>query len=317
VFPISYPLIEGGSGANSATYTFGTALGGTVGNEYRLCWAQNPEEFTEYVVEIASDVDLVGPLDTELSCTLGLRCGLTLAGYALGDLYSFIVIQGGDCGSADAAAVDWGPGASVFIGPGDEAAIAMRALRSSGSAPEDVDPDSGVARSLSDGYGYGYGYGSSGSDGHWQSFTDIGVPTEGLPGNFYKVCWAYAATELADYKVEVVDVATLVGPGRSDLACTLGVGLCEITVSGYQLAQTNKLVVLQNGTCGGADAVVATGFPTGDCTPYSGGRALRPSGLHANADAFPSRMLQSGPYNFGSNNIRFGLAILGDSRENN
>ena len=51
--------------------------------------------------------------------------------------------------------------------------------------------------------------------------------------------------------------AHLVGPDRNAvLACTMGLE-CLVTITGYELAGSNGLLVLPAGTCGGSDATVA------------------------------------------------------------
>ena len=51
----------------------------------------------------------------------------------------------------------------------------------------------------------------------------------------------------------------LAGPLALDFRCTLGQP-CEAKVGGYELAATNKIVVIESGTCGGTgdDAPVGT-----------------------------------------------------------
>merc|ERR1719506_2041871 len=79
--------------------------------------------------------------------------------------------------------------------------------------------------------------------------------------------------------------------------------------SGHRLAAYNGIVAISSGACGDADAMVATNTWTEE-SPLAARRALSAS---QGRNAMPShrllsRGLSEGPYNFGSNNLRFGDA---------
>ena len=52
------------------------------------------------------------------------------------------------------------------------------------------------------------------------------------------------------------DLPELVGPFVREMACTLGLE-CSVSLSGYRLNATNKLVALSSGECGDANATYA------------------------------------------------------------
>ena len=62
-----------------------------------------------------------------------------------------------------------------------------------------------------------------------------------LPGDMYKLCWAHEATVIGDFAVEIDASMELVGPYRTDVACTQGQP-CELSLQGYGLASSNSLV---------------------------------------------------------------------------
>ena len=62
-----------------------------------------------------------------------------------------------------------------------------------------------------------------------------------LPGDMYKLCWAHEATVIGAFAVEIDASMELVGPYRTDVACTQGQP-CELSLQGYGLASSNSLV---------------------------------------------------------------------------
>merc|ERR1719506_2679780 len=89
---------------------------------------------------------------------------------------------------------------------------------------------------------------------------DMGTPLVGVPGSYFKLCWGHAPTTgaLEMYNIEIDANGDLAGPDVGDLLeCTLGIQ-CEVDLTGYGLALTNGIVALSSGSCGDADAVVAT-----------------------------------------------------------
>ena len=56
---------------------------GTPGDGYKLCWSLDSAEIADFHVQLDGAVDLVGPDLTELACTLGVPCYVSLTGYSL------------------------------------------------------------------------------------------------------------------------------------------------------------------------------------------------------------------------------------------
>merc|ERR1719506_3070783 len=84
---------------------------------------------------------------------------------------------------------------------------------------------------------------------------DLGVPTEGAPGDFYTLCWGPGG-DLADLLVKLDGVGELTGPELNEFVCTLGLH-CSLDLHGYQLADHSSILVISEGNCGDADAVPA------------------------------------------------------------
>ena len=87
----------------------------------------------------------------------------------------------------------------------------------------------------------------SASGGSFDTF-DMGIPTGGYPGD-YKVCWAYAPSQEADYHVPVATLR-MGGPVAQDNECTLSEP-CKITVAGIRLSHASQLLFIsQSSSCG-------------------------------------------------------------------
>jgi len=79
---------------------------------------------------------------------------------------------------------------------------------------------------------------------------ELGIPSAGTPGNAYSICWAHEPSSNADFLTRL-GTFSINGPTAVALAeCTLGLP-CVVTVSGFGLASTNKILVVQpTDTCG-------------------------------------------------------------------
>ena len=86
---------------------------------------------------------------------------------------------------------------------------------------------------------------------------DLGTPSEGVAGSYFRLCWAHNPSMIADFKYEIDGDFELAGPFVGELNCTLGIS-CAMPVTGYRLAASNKIVAISSGACGDAAAVVVT-----------------------------------------------------------
>ena len=77
---------------------------------------------------------------------------------------------------------------------------------------------------------------------------DFGIPVAGRVG-FYRACWSHNFSTIGDFGVEIDASAVLAGPQPASLECTLGRN-CTLSLEGIDLAQTNQIVAIENGTCG-------------------------------------------------------------------
>jgi hypothetical protein len=156
----------------------------------------------------------------------------------------------------------------------------------------------------------------------------FGTPLLGVSGSFYKLCWAAEPRDLRDFKITIDSTGELVGPsvaafGDSNAPvfddvqrfdCTLGLS-CSMTFNGYGPTSTNRILVLESGECGSADAVVAS-WGEADTQDVSGSIGSRARRALSTARAVPrmhshrlsGRGLSESTYDFGSNNLRFGDA---------
>ena len=113
-------------------------------------------------------------------------------------------------------------------------------------------------------------------DGIASATYSLGTPVVGVPGDTYKLCWAHDPSVLSDFNVMIDSDAELIGPNVGDLLeCTLG-QQCAVSISGYNLADSNAIVAISSGACGDADAVVATNTWTEE-SPLAAQRALSAS----------------------------------------
>ena len=88
----------------------------------------------------------------------------------------------------------------------------------------------------------------------------FGTPVSGIAGSFYRLCWGHDPRgNIGEFRVELDTDAELIGPFTRNLNCTLGIS-CAVVVSGYRLAATNAIAVIENTTCGSADAVLAVAW---------------------------------------------------------
>ena len=71
----------------------------------------------------------------------------------------------------------------------------------------------------------------------------------------------------------------LVGPGVSDVACTLGLP-CRFALDGYGLTEENKIVPISSGRCGEEGAVVANAAWRSKCN-YTEPNQTGVDGAHA------------------------------------
>jgi hypothetical protein len=133
-----------------------------------------------------------------------------------------------------------------------------------------------------------------------QTFSfSLGTPTVGLPGDHFKLCWAANPQKLNDFRVELDDVFSLVGPYTNDYTCSLGTN-CQLRLSGWGLSQPNELVVILGGECGDAYSFYGGGVsPSGyaqtsdDITTRANGSAVAVYGL-GTPFGVPSSLLQEG-----------------------
>ena len=85
---------------------------------------------------------------------------------------------------------------------------------------------------------------------------DFGVPTVGVAGSYFRLCWGHDPMSIGDFKFEIDGSAELAGRYVDDLECTLGIR-CLMPVEGYRLAPTKQIVAISSGKCGDPNAVIA------------------------------------------------------------
>jgi hypothetical protein len=88
-------------------YSFGTAVAGSVGSDYKLCWAHDPTQLSDFKVELDASGRMAGPIPDDLACTLGLSCGITVSGHHLTSTNDVVVISAGSCGDASPTVAVW------------------------------------------------------------------------------------------------------------------------------------------------------------------------------------------------------------------
>lgn len=199
------------SNLETMDYTFGTPVVGLPGDFYKLCWSHEGGGLEKFNVEIDDVVVLVGPNTLDAECTMGLSCALSLTGHLLEPLSSLLIIPGGDeCGSESVSAIArWDANAE---------APAMNYIAWDSTAAASVADDEASAT------------------------YDFGTPVEGQPGPGYKICWSHDSLAAADHVVEL-GVFTLNGPDTALFTCYIG-GECTLTITGYGLDPTNKVVIV-------------------------------------------------------------------------
>jgi hypothetical protein len=104
----------------------------------------------------------------------------------------------------------------------------------------------------------------------------LGIPSAGTPGNAYSICWAHSPASNADYKLRL-GVFTIVGPNAYPTVtlanCILGLP-CIVTITGFGLASTNKIIVTaMSDSCG--SPVLNQVTMTGLTNPASIGSTLQ------------------------------------------
>jgi hypothetical protein len=215
-------LLDGGG---NTSYDFGTPVAGLTGSFYKLCWSHESTDLEDMRVEIDGKAELVGPFVREFECTLGLPCAVVVSGYRLARTNAIVAIHSPDVLEGQ-----------LHVAPapplcGDSSAVVARNTWSSVNATN-----------LS----------SNGTNAMY----DFGTPTSGFAGSFYRLCWGHDPSSLTDFNVPLDDSAELVGPFVREMECTLGLP-CQLSLSGYRLNATNKLVAISQGRCGDATATFA------------------------------------------------------------
>ena len=87
---------------SNASYDFGLPVLGVAGSYFRLCWAHNATNISDFKFEIDGSAELAGPYVDDLECTLGLQCLMDIEGYRLAPTNKLVAISSGRCGDANA-----------------------------------------------------------------------------------------------------------------------------------------------------------------------------------------------------------------------
>ena len=140
--------------------------GGQVGTHYRLCWAHDPSELSDYKFEVDAHAELVGPLAQDIVCTLGLQCNFTLNGSSLAATNKVLVLDYGECGDENVTLTNW----TGTLNPQQE----------SGN-PTSSSPAHALRPNFS-------------------GFYDFGKPIVGVPGIFYRLCWGHDPQSLSEFR---------------------------------------------------------------------------------------------------------------------
>jgi hypothetical protein len=237
-------------GAAVGTYVLGTAVTGTPQSSYKVCWAHNPASIADYKVEVDANAELVGPIDVELSCTMGRSCDIAVDGYGLQDTNRIVVISSGQCGD---------PNAVVATDTWNIASPQRRLLSATPPTSrrlQQVETPGGQQESTP----------GILSDGSADSTYTFGTPVVGLPGDNYKLCWSPEGGGMDDFNVEIDDIVELVGPNTLDAECTMGLP-CDISVTGFALDDSSSLLVIPGGSACGSDAAAIARWDASDGTP--------------------------------------------------
>jgi hypothetical protein len=72
-------------------YDFGRPLRMDKTDVFTLCWGHSPSSLADFNVQIDA-AELIGPFLTDLHCTLGMPCDVTVDGYGLQDSNSIVVL---------------------------------------------------------------------------------------------------------------------------------------------------------------------------------------------------------------------------------
>jgi hypothetical protein len=182
---------------------------------------------SDYRVQLDPVADLAGPQLVEFFCTLGISCSVHITGYDLDTTNQIVILGSGSCGGTGAEVAAWA-GGLVLVGEESQSA------------------------------GHGYGYGTGMGTYLTQETYALGVPTSGVPGSQYILCWGHdPAGGLDLLNVQLDGDAELSGPDVADFACTLGEP-CHFVVTGHDLHTTNRIIVLSTGNCGDSAPAVAS-----------------------------------------------------------
>ena len=85
----------------NTNYEFGIPFGGAAHSDYSLCWDQDAASSDPFVVKVSSFA-FNGPnaVASDLACTFGESCSVTLTGYGLSDTNRLTFKSGSDCSGA-------------------------------------------------------------------------------------------------------------------------------------------------------------------------------------------------------------------------
>jgi hypothetical protein len=230
---------------------------GIAGTHYRLCWAHEPSQLSDFKFEVDRDAELVGPYIQDFLCSLGLNCTFTLEGSSLASTNKLVLLHEGECGDVDPKVANW-------VGAVNPVNVS--------SLLTGVSPLSTARRRTGTGHDgfYTPGWYLAAEREHIPGFYDFGLPivlsgayvSEGKTtfqssaGDYFKLCWGHDPDSLQQYRFQVDVDATLAGPKVGNVECTLGVH-CTVEIETVGMYSSNAVVVLEEGECGDADATLA------------------------------------------------------------
>jgi hypothetical protein len=214
--------------SNYSVYNFGTPVVGKPRMDYVLCWGHNPQKVVDYNVEIDNLFILNGPDVADYNCTLGIDCTVGVSGVGLDRTMHWMLLidNGEECGSPNVTVANF---SDATLG------TANRTWREN---PRVVDAPQ-----------------------YYSATWTFGSARRGFPTSNYTICWApapiYGDTDLTVFNVRV-GAFDMAGPylPRAKFECRLSLN-CELSTTGHRLADTNRLLVIQDGVCGNANATPA------------------------------------------------------------
>jgi hypothetical protein len=195
-------------------YLLGLGKGGMPG-EYKMCWGFGTNTL-ELTAE-AGKILIAGPGPQRVACDLNIHCAFNVTGVGLAwSNQVFILEIGEECGSIVGPFL---PGLTNPVGR------------------------AGANTTYSAEYSFLYSAGTDYSD------YALGVAHGGRRA-VYPLCWAFFPSEMWEIMVSV-GTFSLRGPEANSVATVCYLGLnCAFTLEGLDLAKTNAVSAVMNGTCG-------------------------------------------------------------------